>query len=379
MKFKPTKSRRITRRAAMLVLIAVCLPLCIIMAAFAVNVAWMQLVRTELRTSTDAAARAGAKELSLSQSTTVARNAAKDAANRNLVAGEPLRLADGDIEFGVSSQPTDTSRFVFTPGGKTPNAVRVTGQRTKGSLAGPVSMLMAGVFSTKQFEPKESAVSTQLDRDICLVVDRSGSMMWTLSGGAKLPPGAPDCGPPDPTRSRWGALNIALEAFLEELEKTSQDERVALVSYSSNINQCGFTYHISDINSDLVSNYDVIRNTMKDLSSRPVKGSTAISAGIDDGIKVLTGKKIRPFAVKTMILMTDGIHNLGPEPILSAQVAAKKDIVIHTITFSDDADIARMEAVAAATGGRHFHAPTAEDLARIFKEIASTLPVMITN
>ena len=51
----------------MLVLIAVCLPLCIIMAAFAVDVAWMQLVRTELRTATDAAARAGAKELSLSQ------------------------------------------------------------------------------------------------------------------------------------------------------------------------------------------------------------------------------------------------------------------------------------------------------------------------
>ena len=66
--------RRINRRAAMLVLIAVCLPLCIIMAAFAIDVAWMQLVRTELRTSTDAAARAAAKELSLSQdTTTVAR------------------------------------------------------------------------------------------------------------------------------------------------------------------------------------------------------------------------------------------------------------------------------------------------------------------
>jgi Ca-activated chloride channel family protein len=128
-----------------------------------------------------------------------------------------------------------------------------------------------------------------------------------------------------------------------------------------------------------VSNYDAIRTVMKTLSSKPVKGSTAISAGIDDGIKVLTGKKIRPFAVKTMIVMTDGIHNLGPEPVLSARNAAKKDIVIHTITFSDDADIKRMEDVAAATGGRHFHAPTAEDLARIFKEIASTLPVMLTQ
>ena len=363
----------------MLVLIAVCLPLCIIMAAFAINVAWMQLVRTELRTSTDAAARAAGKELSLAQSTSVARTAAKDAAKRNFVAGGPLQLADSDIEFGNSSQPTDISRFNFTPGGKIPNAVRVTGQRTKGSIGGPVDMMLAKVFTIRQFEPKETAVSTQLDRDICLVVDRSGSMMWTLSGGSQLPPGAPDCGPPDPTRSRWGALNIALESFLQELEKTAQDEHVGLVSYSSNTTQCGNVYHISDINSDLVSNLDTIRKVMKDLSSRPVKGSTAISAGIDDGIKVLTGKKIRPFAVKTMIVMTDGIHNLGPEPVLSAQAAAKKDIVIHTITFSDDADIKRMEAVAAATGGRHFHAPTAAALAQIFKEIASTLPVMLTN
>ena len=57
-----------------------------------------------------------------------------------------------------------------------------------------------------------------------------------------------------------------------------------------------------------------------------------------------------------MILMTDGIHNLGTEPIISASNAAKKDIVIHTITFSDDADIKRMKDVAAATGGQHFHA-----------------------
>jgi Ca-activated chloride channel homolog len=362
----------------MLVLIAICLPLCVIMAAFAIDVAWMQLVRTELRTSTDAAARAAAKELSLSQSTAAARDKAKETAKRNHVAGDPLLLADGDIVFGTGSQSSSTSRFKFTPGGAPPNAVQITGRRTNGSLTGPVSLLFAGALGVRQFEPIEMATSTQLDRDICLVVDRSGSMMWTLTGSS-LPPGAPDCGPPDPTRSRWGALNIALDAFLQELDKTSQDEHVALVSYSSNITQCGYTYNISDINSDLVSDYSVIRQTMNDLSSKPVKGSTAISAGIDDGIKVLTGKKTRPFAVKTMIVMTDGIHNLGPEPVLSARAAAKKDIVIHTITFSSDADIKRMQDVAAATGGRHFHAPTAADLKSIFKEIAATLPVLLTD
>src|SRR3954464_2658378 len=112
-----------SRRGAMLVLIALCLPLCIIMAAFAVDVAWMQLVRTELRTSTDAAARAGAKQLSLAQDTTSARNMAKTVAKRNLVAGNPLLLADSDIEFGVSAQANETARFKFTSGGAQPNAL----------------------------------------------------------------------------------------------------------------------------------------------------------------------------------------------------------------------------------------------------------------
>ena len=123
----------------------------------------------------------------------------------------------------------------------------------------------------------------------------------------------------------------------------------------------------------------MIQGKMDKLSSKPVKGSTAISAGLDDGIKVLTGAKIRPFAVKTMILMTDGIHNLGPEPILSAKKAAAKDITIHTITFSDDADIKRMQAVAAAANGKHFHATTQAELTKIFREIAATLPVLTTE
>jgi Mg-chelatase subunit ChlD len=118
---------------------------------------------------------------------------------------------------------------------------------------------------------------------------------------------------------------------------------------------------------------------MAAFSKKPVKGRTAISAGIDNGIKVLTGAKTRPFAVKTMVLMTDGIHNTGPEPVLSAQNAAKKEIVIHTVTFSDDADIARMKAVAEATGGLHFHADDSKELVDVFREIAATLPVMLTE
>ena len=150
---RPISARH--RRGAMLVLIAICLPLLIIMAAFAVDVAWMQLARTELRTATDSAARAGAKELSLKQDANAARTKAQGRRRSELVAGEPLVLADADIEVGKSAQ-VGTGRFNFTPGGAKPNAVRVNGKRTDGSKSGPVDLMFAGVLGVDKFQPSES-------------------------------------------------------------------------------------------------------------------------------------------------------------------------------------------------------------------------------
>jgi len=79
-----------------------------------------------------------------------------------------------------------------------------------------------------------------------------------------------------------------------------------------------------------------------------------------------------------MVLMTDGRKNRGIEPVISARRAAELDITIHTVTFSDEADFPRMQAVAAESGGEHFHAPDAAALERIFRQIASTLPVLLT-
>jgi Mg-chelatase subunit ChlD len=277
--------------------------------------------------------------------------------------------------MGRSSQANDTTRFAFIPGGAQPNAVRVNGRRTNGSAAGAVELLFSGVLGVREFEPRDSATSTLLDRDICLVVDRSGSMMESLDGHSL--PGA-SCSPPH-ALSRWMALSAAVDGFLVELGKTRQQEHVALVSYSSDTSECGRSYRISETHVNLVFDYQLIRNAMAYISSAPVQGRTSISSGIDEGTRVLTGPSTRRFAVKTMVVLTDGLHNLGREPILSAQEAAAHGIMIHTITFSSDADIPRMQAVAAATGGQHFHAPSAEELVRIFKQIANTLPVMLTE
>jgi Mg-chelatase subunit ChlD len=152
-----------------------------------------------------------------------------------------------------------------------------------------------------------------------------------------------------------------------------------MVSYGSDMVACGNTYHVADINSDLVSDYTPIRSEIKRIGSKPIQGHTAISDGLVDGIKVLTGPRARPFAVKTIILMTDGLQNQGVPAVDIARQAFAQHIIVHTITFSDEADQQKMIEVAQAAGGQHFHAPTGADLKKIFQQIAATLPVLTTQ
>lgn len=70
-----------------------------------------------------------------------------------------------------------------------------------------------------------------------------------------------------------------------------------------------------------------------------------------------------------MIVLTDGYHNRGTEPIHAANQAAAEDIEIYTITFGNHADIARMQAIANATGGEHYHAPNAAALKDVFLQV----------
>lgn len=341
---QPPARRRQQRTGAMLVLIAITLPLIVIMAAFAIDTAWMELVRTELRTATDAASRAGAKALSMQQNEAAARAAAIDAASRNLVAGAPLQVVNAEIQIGQASQASRTSRFTFSPGGDLMNAVRVTGNRTSASAGGPVDLFLGRVLGVSSFEPTQVATSTQLDRDICLVLDRSGSMR-----GQKI-----------------RDLKVAVAGFLDSLDSTLPEEQVALVSYSTS----------SRLDERLTNNYATIRQTADDFNA---SGFTAIGLALQDGLRAMNDGRRRPFAIPIIVLMTDGRHNTAIEPIIPARTAAGQNITVHTITFGGNADFRRMRDVASATGGEHFHAPDAAALERIFRQIASTLPVLITD
>jgi hypothetical protein len=367
------------RRGAISVLVCLLIVVFLASVVLSVDVAYMQLCRTRLRSATDAAARAAGEALSRAQDIDISRQAAKDTAQANLVAGAPLLLDDEDIVFGHSDQQ-EGGAWDFVPGGEPINAVRVNGRRTRTAPSGSIPTLFGKFFNVFDFQPTQLATVVRLDRDICLVVDRSSSMKLFLTDTAPTMSTGDSrfCQPPNMVQSRWGALSVAVDRFTSALLTTLQSEHLGLVSYGSNYTSCSYTNYAATINQALSEDYTDATAALQNISGSKFNGMTDISAGILKGIEVLTSPQARPYAAKTMVLMSDGAYTQGVQPSTVAPQAAAEDIVIHTITFGE-ANPAEMQAIADATGGNHYIAPDAAALQDIFEEIALTLPVMFTE
>jgi hypothetical protein len=169
-----------------------------------------------------------------------------------------------------------------------------------------------------------------------------------------------------------------MNEFASALGVTPQSEYVSLVSYASNYTACSYTNHSSDIDLALSSDAAQLVSKIANISARKFNGMTDIAAGIDNGRTVLNSAASRPFAVKTMILMSDGHRTAGRDPVDAAADAAAEDIIIHTISFGE-ANEAEMAEIAEMTGGKHYHAPNAAALQDIYREIAFTMPVVMTE
>lgn len=331
------------RRGAMLVLIAVLLTLFMVVLAFSVDIALIQLARTELRTATDAAANAAANALADTGDEDAAIAAGTRLALANPVLDRDLELVPTDFEFGRSTRQT-SGKFTFSPDGTPANTVRVSGERTRSSRSGSIPLLFSQALGVPEFETGTQATASFSQRDIALVVDRSGSM----SGG------------------RWQGLLGAVDTFVTTLQETAAEERVGLASYSTTA-----TGDVA-VTPDLTQIQTGIRRL------RP-RGWTAIGRGIAAGRGILNGSTRASFVERTLIVMTDGRHNTGEAPRFQAARAAAEGITVHTITFGSGADIGRMRTVADIGGGRHYHAADAAQLRAVYREIALALRTVMTE
>lgn len=337
------------RRGAMMILVAATIIILLVGAVFSVDVAYMHMVRAELRTATDAAARAGSEELARSQSPAAARAAAATVAERNIVAGNGLTLLPEDIQVG-SLQAT-AGRYHFVADVSPFTAVRVVGRRQASSADGPVSLFFAKVFSANQFEPVQSATASANVRDVAIVLDVSGSMGYS-----------------SPPTTRLDALKIAMNIFLDEVAASSPTTQLSLTAYSTT------AFKVLNLTND----FNAVRAAVDQLTPLSY---TAIGEGLRMGSDSLVNDPlVRPSSFKTVILMTDGQHNTGPSPAVTVATAVARGQTVHTITFSDEANQNLMRQVAEATqGGKHIHADGAADLAAAFRAIARTLSVTLVE
>ncbi len=329
----------------MIVLILVVMVIMFVGAAFAIDIAYMHATRAELRTATDAAARAGSEALGRLQDSEAAVQAAINIARENQVAGKPLLLSRSDIVLG-SHQKQKNGKFVFLAGADPVNSIRVVGRRTSNSPSGSVPLFFGPLLGVTDFEPVQQATASRLDRDIALVLDVSGSMR---------------------NFGRFDALKNALSVFLSELESLPQEEFVSLSVYNHDARK------LVEMTNDL--------NSIRDAFNQESPGGfTAIGRGLKKGLdSILKDDNSRPFALKELIVMTDGNHNTGGKPLEVVPQAVDEGVIVHTITFSQGANQSLMRDVAAAGRGIHLHANTNQELIEVFREIALQLPVILID
>lgn len=380
------------RRGVVLVLVAVLMIVVIAIALFSIDVAYMMMVRTQLRAATDAAAKAATEALNRTQSGSQAVTAAIDVASKNRVAGNPLTLTSSDIILGNSTYGTNGA-WTFSSGAINGrySAVRISTQFGAGRSNGAVGLFFAGLFGGTTFQPTEAATATIVQQDLVLCLDRSHSMCFDLSGVAwSYPPGTPTnpdpvAYPPNATLSRWASLTRATTSFLDICQTSYPLPRVALVTWASPITKSSYEYSITKKTSPGVSNevgfvtdYTSTRAAISAHTSALMMGGTDTSSGIDSAVAQLVALTDRPMSQKTIVLMTDGQWNTGRNPTLAATDAAAQGITIHVIILLT-ATQTTMEQVASITGGKCYYATNDTELTNAFIAVARSLPVVLTE
>lgn len=138
----------------------------------------------------------------------------------------------------------------------------------------------------------------------------------------------------------------------------------------------------------LTTDHDVIRNLFKDIKSGMIEDGTAIGDGLATSVNRLKDSKA---VSKVIILLTDGVNNMGSlDPLSSAEIAKIYGIRIYTIGVGTEGtapypvqtpfgvqtqyvevqiDEDLLQEVAVQTEGRYFRATSNRKLREIYDEI----------
>ncbi len=375
----------------------------VVMAAITIDYAYMQLVRTELRAATDAAAKAGAEALSRTQNVCSAKEEAVRYASCNTIGGRTFRLDSNDVIVG-RVRLNDSGRWIFRENDSPPNAVRVNARTGEGASQPSVPLFFSRVLGQNSFSPSYQATAGQQEVEVCLCLDRSGSMNFDMSGVDWSFPAnnprlssftnwGPDwrnmLSPPHPTQSRWAALKRAIDVFLDEASSMNLQPRTSLVTWSTDYTMplAPYTvYRAASTDLELPpresfrwdGNKTAIKSKVQGWGDAVIMGGTNLSAGLDRAVQVLNGPANNRFANKVIILLTDGEWNAGRDPIQAAYDARAQGMVVHCISMLTS-NQPTLQTVADICSGQYYGTRNEDELRNAFVEIARSLPVVLTE
>lgn len=375
--FCGTKRQRAKRRGASLVLIAILMIAVIAMAAFAVEMGRMYLVRAQLQTAVDSGALAAAIQIKQDPANIpLAEAAAKEYVQRNRV-GWAITVPEESIEIAAGTWNLETKEFAA--GGVEPNAIRVmAAQENEQFVLGKI--LGRNSFSI----PRQAIAASDTTKfDIMMVLDLSGSMV--------------DLG-------RIEALRDAAPVFVDVIEQYDGNDRIGVMGYGARIGyynpitagHSGSLYlsaplslklfstdWIGVLESPLTNNFNGLRNTVlssSNLLAGKYDNYTPIGDAIRDSAHYLE-TNARSGARKILVVMSDGLANRptnhGPEYAIDmAEYAATLNMKVYTITLGSEGDPDLMGEIAEITNAEYFEADgddLTEALTEAFQNVANDI------
>lgn len=136
---------------------AICLVIGLAFLAFTLDFGHINVAESEMQNAADAAALSGANALAKSRNDAIQQ--AKDWASRNVAANRSVQLENADVEIGVWDKATATFTALPTNSTTTPNAVKVTVQRSK-ARSNALPLFLGSILGTKEVMVKVSAVAS---------------------------------------------------------------------------------------------------------------------------------------------------------------------------------------------------------------------------
>ena len=149
-----------SRRGVIVVFSALLMIVIFAMAAMAVDVGYLAVIRTQLQAAADAGALAAGNAMHLSESEICA--VGTDYVTRHIAGGRMIKPVETKVELGVWNMKNNT----FTPTSTVGNAVRVTARREKAKF----------MFAFQEMDVQAQAITMANPKDVAFVIDLSGSM-----------------------------------------------------------------------------------------------------------------------------------------------------------------------------------------------------------